>query len=133
MNRNFNERVCEMIGDFFTVFAHPVRIRIFCALRRRPRTVSQIAAYAQVSLPNASQHLRLLRDKGAVVAEKHAQQVFYRVADARLLQAAELIRQLLLQQTRRKALQATGAPWRPSRAAPAMGKNGLAAEKAVPQ
>ncbi len=111
MARKLNRRMCELLADYFTVLAHPVRVRIFCALQKRPRTVSQIAAYAEVSLPNVSQHLRLLRDKGAVLTEKRAQQVYYQVADTRLLRAADLIRQLLLEQTRRQARQAAGVLW----------------------
>ena len=111
MARKLNRRICELLADYFTVLAHPVRVRILCALQKRPRTVSQIAAYAEVSLPNVSQHLRLLRDKGAVLTEKRAQQVYYQVADTRLLRAADLIHQLLLEQTRRQARQAAGALW----------------------
>ncbi len=95
MKRLMNEASCELLGDFFETFAHGTRMRIFCALQREPKTVTEIANEAAVSIPNASQHLRLMRDRGAVIAEKKAQSVYYRIADQRFIEAAILIRSAL--------------------------------------
>jgi DNA-binding transcriptional ArsR family regulator len=97
MAENLDELACCMMGDFFTIFANATRMRIFCALQAGDQTVSQIAEHAGIALPNASQHLRLMRDKGAVIADKRGQSVYYRIADARFIQAALLIRQALLE------------------------------------
>ncbi len=88
---------CELLGGFFTIFAHATRMRILCALQQEPRTVTAIAELAGLSVTNTSQHLRLMRDRGAVIAEKQAQSVYYRMADPRFAQAMMLIREALLE------------------------------------
>ncbi len=94
---------CELLGDFFTIFAHATRMRILCALQQDPRTVTEIANHAGLSVTNTSQHLRLMRDRGAVIAEKRAQSVYYRMADPRFAQAMQLIRAALLERMQQEA------------------------------
>jgi ArsR family transcriptional regulator len=103
MAHQLNDQACDLLGDFFTIFAHPTRMRILCALQHQPRSVSQIAAYARIALPNASQHLRLMREKGVLAMFKQGQHVHYSIADPRFLQALMLIRAVLLEQIRDKA------------------------------
>ena len=49
------------------------------------------------------QHLRLLRDKGAVRAEREGQRVYYSIADPRFVQGVKLIHDALLAELRRRA------------------------------
>ncbi len=112
MSHTMNDASCELLGDFFATFAHVTRMRIFCALQRQPRTVTEIAAEAHVSITNASQHLRIMRDRGAVVAEKHAQSVIYRITDPRFIEAALLIREALTARLRQSAEEASERPSR---------------------
>ena len=107
MNHAMSDASCELLGDFFATFAHTTRMRIFCALQREPKTVTEIAGDAGISITNASQHLRLMRDRGAVIAEKRAQSVYYRIADPRFVEAAMLIREALSEQLRQDAEQAS--------------------------
>ena len=90
------ESWCALLGDFFTIFAHPTRMRIFCALQDGRQTVSTISGHAGISLQNASQHLRLMRDKGALKTQKEGHFVYYTVADSRFIEAAHLIRDALI-------------------------------------
>ena len=69
--------------------------------------VSELAEGAGVTLQNASQHLRLMRDKGAVTTEKQGQYVYYKVVDKRLLDGACLIRNALLDQLQQRVRQVT--------------------------
>jgi DNA-binding transcriptional ArsR family regulator len=107
MSHAMREASCELLGDFFATLGHATRMRIFCALQREAKTVTEIAGEAGVSITNASQHLRLMRDRGAVIAEKRAQSVYYRIADRRFIEAAMLIREALSQRFRESAVQAS--------------------------
>lgn len=107
MHNPVNDASCELLGDFFCTLAHSTRMRILCALQPEPRTVTQIAESAGISLTNASQHLRMMRERGAVTAEKHAQSVYYRVADPRILEAMRLIRDALSERLRLDATRAS--------------------------
>jgi ArsR family transcriptional regulator len=86
---------CIRMGDFFMILAHSTRMRIFCALQNGSKSVTRIAEEAEISVSNASQHLRLMRDRGAVVSERQGQTVSYEIADPRFFQAASLIREAL--------------------------------------
>ena len=104
---HMSDASCELLAGFFAIFALAKRMRIFCALHGEPKTVTEIAEYAGVSITNASQHLRLMRDRGAVVAEKRAQNVYYRIADPRFVEAVLLIRATLLEGMQKNAAQAS--------------------------
>ncbi|MGC9292272.1 MAG: ArsR/SmtB family transcription factor [Acidobacteriaceae bacterium] len=99
-NKTYRVRdiTCKRMGSFFTIFAHATRMRIFCTLENGPKTVGRIAEEAEISNSNASQHLRLMRDRGAVVAERQGQSIYYRMADPRFFEAANLIREALAEQ-----------------------------------
>lgn len=103
MKSVMSDASCELLGDFFTIFAHATRMRILCALQQEPRTVTAIAEHAGLSVTNTSQHLRLMRDRGAVIAEKRAQSVYYQIADPRFAQAMLLIREALLDRMHKEA------------------------------
>lgn len=93
----FDSIACDAVARFFTIFAQPTRMRVFCALSGGARTVAEVAAHAGITPSNASQHLSVMRDRGAVVARKVGQRVYYDVADPRFLEAAQLIREALEQ------------------------------------
>lgn len=104
--RAVTDTSCELLGEFFATLAHAKRMRILCALQQGPKTVTEIAARAGVSVPNASQHLRMMRDRGAVIANKQAQSVYYEIADPRILEAMKMIRESLADQLQRNAARA---------------------------
>ena len=108
MNTQLDNRECSLLAEFFTLFGNGTRLQILCALQEGRKTVSELAEHAEVSLQNVSQHLRLMREKGAVTTEKEGQYVYYTIADERLVQGARLIRDALLDATRRRASQVLG-------------------------
>ncbi len=103
MESHLDERECRLLAEFFTIFASSTRLRIFCSLQYGPKTVSQLAEDAGVTMQNASQHLRVMRDKGAVDTEKAGQNVYYKIVDERIIEGAQLIRDALVQSLARKA------------------------------
>lgn len=112
MHSSVNEGSCELLGGFFATLAHATRMRIFCALQQDAKTVTEIANEAGISITNASQHLRLMRDRGAVTAEKQGQSVHYRIADERFVEAAILIHKALSEGLRKRAEDAATQPSR---------------------
>lgn len=101
--RAVTDTSCELLGEFFATLAHATRMRIFCALQQGPKTVTEIARRAHISTPNASQHLRLMRDRGAVIAHRRAQNVYYEIADPRIVGAMMMIRVSLSEHLQRNA------------------------------
>ena len=54
------------VGPLLTALGDPTRRLIIERLRAGPRTVGELAAVVPVSRPAVSQHLKVLRDAGAV-------------------------------------------------------------------
>jgi len=106
-----DDATCNIVAEFFSVYSNPTRIHIFCGLRTGPKTVSELAEHAKVSLQNVSQHLRVMKDKGALTSEKRGQRVYYSVADAKFLFGVKMIRDALVEMLKRRAaLMPFGAP-----------------------
>ena len=66
MKPAMSDASCELLGGFFTIFAHVTRMRILCALQQEPRTVTEIANRARLSVTNTSQHLRRSTRKASI-------------------------------------------------------------------
>lgn len=66
--------------------AHPLRLRILCILGAHVEvSVQDIVDQVGTSQSNISQHLSILRDKGILASRKHANKVYYRIGDPRIL------------------------------------------------
>lgn len=68
----------------FAALADPTRASIIEALAEGERTAGELVALFPISQPAVSQHLRVLREAGLVIASKEAQRRVYRL-DARPL------------------------------------------------
>lgn len=94
---HLDERSCKMVAGFFAVLGNPVRVAIFCELRDGRKTVSELAELCGITLQNASQHLRTMRDKGMVSTEKEGQRVYYSILDERFVLASRMVREALVE------------------------------------
>ncbi len=86
-------RLCKIQSDFCSVMGNQKRVQIMWRLQHGECTVSELAEELETSIANISQHLRVMRDKGAVLARKEGQQVHYRIANPKFLEACRLIRE----------------------------------------
>jgi DNA-binding transcriptional ArsR family regulator len=59
----------------------PSRLRIVQALRATPLTVSELSRVISKTRAATSQHLRVLRDVGAVTSQRRGQFVVYRLSE----------------------------------------------------
>lgn len=91
------------------VFSHRLRLELLEALREGELTVGELAEQTGAGTSNVSQHLSLMRERGALVSRRDGSSVYYRVADPRILAAFDLMRELLLDQIRREGALADAA------------------------
>jgi len=87
--------LCELQADFCKSISHPTRIRILDALNGRERTVGELQRLIGITQTNLSQHLAILRERGAVLTRRQGQRIWYRISDPRLLEACHLLRATL--------------------------------------
>ncbi len=81
------QRQAEICG----LFGNANRVLILWAIGSEERSVSDIAAAIGASLQNTSQHLRLMRDKGLVLARREGNTIYYRLQHHELLDGCRLI------------------------------------------
>ena len=74
--------------------SHPLRLKILCALGAEEISVQDIVEIVGTSQSNISQHLGILREKGILVTRKHANRVFYRVGDRRMLRLIGMMKEV---------------------------------------
>ena len=80
----------------------PTRVKIIDLLKGRALCVGALAARLDVTQGAVSQHLRLLRDNGLVVAEKHGYYVHYRLNEKTLARWQALTSRFLGRNTKQR-------------------------------
>jgi ArsR family transcriptional regulator len=83
--------------------ADPKRILILYALLERGQKVGDLALQLGISQPAASRHLKILRDRGLVRAERQGASVSYRLTDLRLIEALDTLRAVLRDRIQHRA------------------------------
>ena len=91
-------------ADMCKVFSHPTRLEILNLLREEERSVSELAQRLGVAVGNLSQHLNMMKQRRVLVSRKEANNVYYRLANPKMLKAFDLIRETLLEQMQRETV-----------------------------
>jgi ArsR family transcriptional regulator len=83
--------------------AEPKRLRLLYELADGPRNVTELAARLNLSQPLTSRHLKVLRERGLVIATRAGAAVDYQLADPRLMDALDILRAILRDALSRRA------------------------------
>ena len=89
------QEVCMMEAELCSAFADPTRILILYELDERPRNVNDLAADLNLPQPTVSRHLKVLRERGLVSAERQGTNMLYSLADRRLIEALDTLRAVM--------------------------------------
>jgi DNA-binding transcriptional ArsR family regulator len=103
------EEVTLLHAQICSGLADPNRILILYALSESPKNVSEIAKRLKLLQPTVSRHLKILRERGMVHTERDAQNIIYSLADVRIIQALNLLRDILANILQSQAALAQGA------------------------
>lgn len=71
---------------------------ILNSLRGGEKSVSELAELVGAQQANVSQHLAVLRQRGVVATRKRGANIYYSVANPKIIQACDMIREVLLEQ-----------------------------------
>jgi ArsR family transcriptional regulator, cadmium/lead-responsive transcriptional repressor len=86
----------DLVAKYFRVLSDPTRVRVLELLGERDKlSVGELVERLGQSQPTVSNHLACLRWCGFVERERRHPNVFYRVADPRVLEVLGLGRALL--------------------------------------
>jgi len=84
-----------MVAELCSAFSDPTRILILYELDQNPRTVTEITEELNLPQPTISRHLKILRDRGLVIAERQGMNMIYQLTDRRLLDALDIFRTVM--------------------------------------
>ncbi len=83
--------VFDAVASYFSVLSEPTRLRIMHALCETEKSVSQIVEEIGSTQTNASRHLSLMYRSGVLARRKEGSQVYYRVADASMVEVCRTV------------------------------------------
>ena len=89
------EEITQLHAEICSALADSRRILLLYALSDKPRNVSELAEFIGISQPAATRHLKILRDRGLVNAVRQGPSVEYYLSDERLIEALDMIRDVL--------------------------------------
>ena len=81
--------ICQALAD-------PKRLQILYALDESPRNVNSLAEDLSMPQPTVSRHLRVLRQQSLVTTERNGPAIKYHLADHRIIEALDQIRQVMI-------------------------------------
>jgi ArsR family transcriptional regulator len=91
------ENLYERHADVCKTFSNAKRLEVINALRdAKERTAGDLLKAIEISKANLSQHMAVLVEKGVVESRREGVSVFYRLSDARITKACDLMREVLI-------------------------------------
>ena len=96
--------LCLQHAQMCQVLSHPTRLEIITVLREGEQTVGVIAKLLEISMGNLSQHLAMMRERRILSSRKEGNQVYYRVANPKMLKVFDLLREILMEQIEKDSL-----------------------------
>lgn len=91
------DRMYELLADLCKMLSNPKRLKIIENLSDEEKSVSELVSEVGIRQANLSQHLAELRKRGLVETRKEGAKVYYRIANPKIVQACDLVREVLLE------------------------------------
>jgi ArsR family transcriptional regulator len=86
--RVMHATLCQAIAD-------PIRIALLYELSEEAKHVTQMVETFELPQATVSRHLKILRDQNLVTAERRGAYVYYSLADDRVIEALDIMRNVL--------------------------------------
>ena len=86
-----DEETYRLHAELCKVLIDPKRLMLIDVLRSGERSVGDLAGEVEMSMPNASQHLAVLRHAGIVSVRRQGTTVFYRLSEPRIAEACDIV------------------------------------------
>ena len=103
-----DRQIYKLHASICHTLANPKRLEIIDKLRARELSVTALTEALEISQANLSQHLALMRQRGIVTTRREGLNVFYKLSNPKIIQACDLMRQVLLEHLETAAKLARG-------------------------
>ena len=92
------EKIIQLHAEICKCLASPVRLKVLNALRKEEKSVDVLAKILGVQKANLSQHLGILRQRKIVTTRKAGLNIFYSIANPKMIKACDILREILFEQ-----------------------------------
>ena len=100
---SLSQEIHQLHADICSALADPTRILILYSLAEGTSTVNELVTHLEASQPTISRHLKILRERGLVSANRQGQTVEYSLTDPRIIDALDTLRAVLRDSLARRA------------------------------
>ena len=91
-------------AELCKVFSNPTRLEILNLLRDEELSVTELIAKTKLNQANISQHLSIMKSKGIVISDRKGKNIYYRLTNPKIIKAFDIIREVLSERLRSRAL-----------------------------
>ncbi|MEK6636266.1 MAG: metalloregulator ArsR/SmtB family transcription factor [Planctomycetota bacterium] len=99
--KDIEKKIYEYHAEMCKVFSHPTRLEIINTLRENEMNVTELSTKIGIDMGNLSQHLGMMRDRRILVTRKKGNVVYYRLANPKMLNAFDILKEILIDQIKR--------------------------------
>ncbi|MGZ3525353.1 MAG: ArsR/SmtB family transcription factor [Thermodesulfobacteriota bacterium] len=92
------EKISELHADVCKIFSSAKRLEILNMLKDKEVSASELIEKTGLSKANLSQHMNVLRSKGVILTRREGINIYYRISNPKIIQACNLMREVLLEQ-----------------------------------
>lgn len=103
MERALEVELYKLHAEVCKTLSNAKRLQILNLLRQGELSVGELASKLQLREANISQHLSLMRKHGILVSRRHGLNIYYRLAQPKVIQAFDIMREVLLEQLAERA------------------------------
>lgn len=93
-----DKKIYELHAEVCKTMSNPKRLEIINLLRDSEMSVDELTSRMKIRKANLSQHLALMRNKKIVLTRRDGLSVYYRIANPKVVQACDIMREVLLEQ-----------------------------------
>ncbi len=99
---NIQESIFQAHAEICASLSNEKRLRIIDLLGEGELSSGELADKLKIKRPNLAQHLFVLKERGIIVMRRQGKNTFYRISDSRVIEACQLMREVLMDQIRKK-------------------------------
>jgi len=92
------KQVFNLQAEICKTLANPKRLEIIYALKEGELAAGELVKRLGIPKANVSQHLAILRQRRVVVSRRDGVNIYYSIANPKIVQACALMREMLMEQ-----------------------------------
>ncbi|MFQ6002716.1 MAG: ArsR/SmtB family transcription factor [Candidatus Zixiibacteriota bacterium] len=92
------KEIYELHADICRILSNSKRLEILNTLREKEMSVGELKGLTGLSKANLSQHLAILRQRRIVTTRREGVNIYYRIANSKVIKACDLMREVLYDQ-----------------------------------